>query len=69
MHLNSHDGNRELYEIKQTLLKIFHFIVKKLKTDGLVTPCSLRVFKTAFVPKRISEMRKMRHQELMMGQK
>ena len=24
--------------------------MKKLKTDVLVTPCSLRVFKTAFVP-------------------
>ena len=32
------------------LLKIFHFIVKKLKNNGLVTPCSLRFFKTAFVP-------------------
>ena len=30
--------------------KIFHFTVKKLKNNGLVTPCSIRVFKTAFVP-------------------
>ena len=24
--------------------------MKKLKNNGLVTPCSLRIFKTAFVP-------------------
>ena len=41
-----------LHKIKRTSPEIFHLIVKKLKNDGLVTPCSLRVFKTAFVPAR-----------------